>query len=129
MPTFESRVLIRAPPGDVFAFLSRPENVPLFAPGVEDAKLLGGAAGLQGAWLGLRTRGGHELRAQITHFHEGSDWTVVDERDTVAQMQVEAAPEGTVLTATLKGHWRPEQEKRVRQEWEHIIHELPARVE
>lgn len=130
MPAHERRVRVRAPPEEVFAFLSAPENVPLFAPGIEDAKLVGGAARLQGASLGLRTTSGRELRAQITHFHAGEGWTVVDERSTVAQMQVEpAGRDETVVIATLAGNWRAEQEKRVLAEWDRRLAELPGRIE
>lgn len=129
MALFEQRVLVRAPVEDVFSFLSRPENVPLFAPGIEDASLSGGVANLQGASLALRTRSGRELRAQITHYHENVGWTVVDERATVSQVQVEPAEEGTLLTATLTGNWRPDQEKAVRGEWDRKLGELARHLE
>lgn len=129
MSTRETRILVPAPLSEVFRFLSDAANVPLFAPGIEEAHLLGGVNGLQGAHLGLRTASGRELRAQITHFHEDEGWTVVDERSTTAQMQVEAVDGGTMLTATLAGNWRPEQEKRLVAEWERKLDELPARME
>lgn len=125
MTVFEHRVHVRAPADEVFRFLSRPENVPLFAPGIEEAVLSGGVASLQGATLGLRTRTGRELRAQITHYHENENWTVVDERSTVAQVQVEPEQDGTRLTATLSGSWRPDQERIIRTEWERKMAELP----
>jgi hypothetical protein len=129
MVTRETRVLVPGAPSDVFAFLSSVSNVPLFAPGIEEATLLRGAEGMQGASLGLRTRTGRELRAQITHFHAGESWTVVDERSTVAQIEVEDAPGGaTLVTATLHGNWRPEQERRIVAEWEKLLRELPHRV-
>lgn len=128
MATRETRVLVPAPLPDVFRFLSDASNVPLFAPGIEEATLLGGVNKLQGARLGLRTRSGRELRAQITHYHDDVGWTVVDERSTVAQMQVEEAPGGTLLTATLSGSWRPEQEKRILAEWERLVSDIPAHV-
>ena len=127
MSTRETRVLVPAPLHEVFQFLSDAANVPLFAPGIEEAHLLGGVNGLQGAHLGMRTRSGRELRAQITHFHDDEGWTVVDERGTVSQMQVEPAPGGTLLTATLAGNWRPEQEKRLAAEWEGKLAELASR--
>lgn len=127
MSSRETRVHLPAPPSEVLQFLSEAANVPLFAPGIEEAVLLGGVNGLQGASLGLRTRGGRELRAQITAYGEDG-WTVVDERNTVAQMQVEPAhDEGTLLVATLAGTWPPEQEKRVLAEWERNLAELPQR--
>lgn len=130
MVAVEQRVRVRAPFEEVFAFLSRPENVPLFAAGIDDAVLMGGAAGFQGASLGLRTRSGRELRAQITHYHENEGWTVVDERASVSQMQVEPTDDGgTLVTATLTGNWRPDQAKRVVDEWERKLAELPARLE
>lgn len=126
MDSRETRVHVAAPPREVLQFLSDAAHVPLFAPGIEEAVLLGGVNGLEGAHLGLRTRGGRELRAQITQYGEDG-WTVVDERNTVAQMQVEAADDGgTLVTATLAGTWRPEQEKRVVAEWERKIADLPA---
>ena len=128
MSTRETRVLVRAPLHEVFQFLSDAANVPLFAPGIEEAHLLGGVNGLQGAHLGLRTRSGRELRAQITHYHDDEGWTVVDERGTVSQMQVEPGDGGsTLLTATLAGNWRPEQEKRLLAEWESKLGDLPGR--
>ncbi|HET6404658.1 MAG TPA: hypothetical protein VFH78_08420 [Candidatus Thermoplasmatota archaeon] len=127
MPTRECRVLVPAHLPEVFDFLSSVSNVPLFAPGIDDAVLVGGAQGLQGASLGLRTRRGRELRAQITHFHQDESWTVVDERSTVLQMQVEAVAGGTLVTSTLSGSWRPEREKGVVAEWERLIAELPTR--
>jgi hypothetical protein len=126
MVTREARVHVPAPPADVFAFLSSVSNVPLFAPGIEEATLVGGVHRLQGASLGLRTRGGRELRAQVTHFKQDESWTVVDERATVAQMQVEPAQGGTLLTATISGNWRAEQEPRIVDEWLHLMRELPA---
>lgn len=128
MVTREARVFVPAPPSEVFDLLSSISNVPLFAPGIEEATLLGGGQGLQGASVGLRTRSGRELRAQITHFHAHESWTVVDERSTVAQMQVEPAKGGTLVTATLHGNWRPEQEPRIVAEWERLMRELPGRV-
>lgn len=128
MATREARVLVHAPLSDVFAFLSSTSNVPLFAPGVEEATLLGGVHRLQGASLGLRTRNGRELRAQITHHKEDESWTVVDERSTVAQMQVEPVPGGTLVTATLSGNWRAEQEPRIVAEWLDLMRDLPARI-
>lgn len=128
MATRELRILVPAPLPEVFRFLSDASNVPLFAPGIEEATLVGGVNGLQGASLGLRTRSGRELRAQITHFHDDEGWTVVDERSTVAQMQVEDAPGGTLVTATLSGNWRPDQEKRTLAEWEDLVARLPAHV-
>lgn len=125
MATRESRVLVPAPLPEVFRFLSDATNVPLFAPGIEEATLTGGVNGLQGASLGLRTRRGRELRAQVTHFHADEGWTVVDERATVAQMQVEAVEDGTLVTSTLSGNWRPDQEKRVLVEWDRKMAELP----
>lgn len=127
MPTREARVLVPAPLPEVFDFLSNVSNVPLFAPGIEDAVLVGGVQGLQGASVGLRTRSGRELRAQITHFHEDESWTVVDERSSVLQMQVEPAKGGTLVTSTLSGNWRREQEHAVVAEWERLIADLPAR--
>lgn len=127
MATRETRVLVPAPLPEVFRFLSDAANVPLFAPGIDEAHLVGGVNGLQGAHLGLRTRSGRELRAQVTHYHPDVGWTVVDERSTVAQMQVEEAPGGTLVTATLSGNWRPEQEKRVLAAWERLLAELPER--
>jgi Polyketide cyclase / dehydrase and lipid transport len=124
----ETRVTVPAPPAEVFEFLSSAANVPLFAPGIEEAHLLGGQDHLQGAWLGLRTRRGRELRAQITHYHEGEGWTVVDERSTVSQIQVEPARGGTLVTATLSGQWRPEAERRVFAEWERKLADLPAQL-
>ena len=129
MALFEQRVLVRAPVDEVFSFLSRPENVPMFAPGIEEASLSGGVADLQGASLALRTRSGRELRAQVTHYQPGVGWTVVDERATVSQVQVEAAEGGTLVTATLTGNWRPEQEKAVRGEWDRKLGELAGRLE
>lgn len=128
MPTREARVLIPAPLPEVFDFLSNVSNVPLFAPGIEDAVLVGGAQGLQGASVGLRTRSGRELRAQITHFHQDDSWTVVDERSSVMQMQVEPAKGGTLVTSTLSGNWRPDQERGVVAEWERLVADLPARL-
>lgn len=128
MVTREARVVVPAEPSEVFDFLSSISNVPLFAPGIEEATLLGGAQGLQGASVGLRTRSGRELRAQVTHFHAHESWTVVDERSTVAQMQVEPAPGGTLVTATLRGTWSPQQEARIVAEWERLVRELPMRV-
>lgn len=128
MSAREARIHLHAPLPEVFRFLSDAANVPLFAPGIEEAQLVGGVANLQGARLGLRTRGGRELRAQITHYHDDEGWTVVDERGTVSQMQVEHAEGGTLLTATISGNWRPEQEKRVLAEWEGKLAELPARL-
>lgn len=127
MPTREARVLVHAPVPEVFDFLSNVSNVPLFAPGIDDAVLVGGAQGLQGASVGLRTRSGRELRAQITHFHLDESWTVVDERASVLQMQVEPAKGGTLVTSTISGNWRPEQERAVVAEWERLVSELPTR--
>lgn len=128
MPTRESRVHVPAPLPEVFDFLSHPANVPLFAPGIEEATLVGGAQGLQGASLGLRTRHGRELRAQITHFKQDDSWTVVDERATVMQVQVEPARGGTMVVATLHGNWRPQQEERIAAEWDRLMRDLPAHV-
>jgi Polyketide cyclase / dehydrase and lipid transport len=128
MPSRETRVLVPAPLGEVFDFLSSASNVPLFAPGIDEAHLLGGQDHLQGAWLGLRTHSGRELRAQITHFHDRGGWTVVDERNTVSQIQVEPAPGGTLVTATLSGTWRPAAEKRVFAEWERKLADLRAQL-
>ena len=125
MSVFEHRMHVRAPSDQVFAFLSRPENVPLFAPGIEEAVLSGGVASLQGASLGLRTRSGRELRAQVTHYHENENWTVVDELSTVAQVQVEEEDGGTRLTATLSGSWSPERANAIRSEWERKLADLP----
>jgi len=124
MASRETRVVVPAPLADVLDFLSSASNVPLFAPGIEEAHLLGGQDRLQGAWLGLRTRSGRELRAQITHYHPNEGWTVVDERNTVAQMQVEPAKGGTLVTATLSGSWRPEAEARILAEWERKLADL-----
>lgn len=127
MPTRETRVVIQAPLPAVFDFFSNVSNVPLFSPGIEEAVLLGGEQGLQGASIGLRTRSGRELRAQVTHFHQDDSWTVVDERSTVMQMQVEPARGGTLVTATISGNWRPAQEPVVVAEWERLMAELPTR--
>lgn len=127
MSTRENRILVPAPLSEVFRFLSDAANVPLFAPGIEEAHLVGGVNGLQGAHIGMRTSSGRELRAQVTHYHDDEGWTVVDERSTTAQMQVEAVPGGTLLTATLAGNWRPEQEKRLVAEWERKLADLPER--
>jgi hypothetical protein len=124
----ETRVLVPAPLSVVFDFLSSAANVPLFAPGIEEAHLLGGQDRLQGASLGLRTRTGRELRAQITHFHEDEGWTVVDERSTVSQIQVEPAKGGTLVTATLSGSWSPATEKRVLAEWERKLADLKTHL-
>jgi hypothetical protein len=124
MASRETRVLVPAPVGEVFDFLSSASNVPLFAPGIDEAHLLGGQDHLQGASLGLRTRSGRELRAQITHFHDNEGWTVVDERNTVSQIQVEAAPKGTWVTATLSGHWAAGTEARVFAEWERKLADI-----
>lgn len=124
MPTRESRILIPAAPDKVVAILSRASSVPLFVAGVEESTLVSGADGAQGARLGLRTRDGRELRAQLTHAHE-ADWTLVDERATVAQIQVEHAPGGALVTASLAGAWRPEQERRIVAEWERKVRDLP----
>lgn len=124
MTSRETRVLVPASTEEVFRFLSSAANVPLFAPGIEEAHLVGGEDRLQGAWLGLRTRAGRELRAQITHFHEDEGWTVVDERNTVSQIQVEPARGGALVTATLSGQWHPAAEKRVFAEWERKLADL-----
>jgi len=128
MTSRETRVLVQAPLPDVFHFLSSASNVPLFAPGIEEAHLLGGEDRLQGAWLGLRTRSGQELRAQITHYHEDEGWTVVDERNTVSQIQVEPAKGGTLVTATLSGSWGADDEKRIFAEWERKLADLKIRL-
>lgn len=128
MVVHERTLLLPARVQDAFAFLSNTSNVPLFAPGIDEATLLGGEDRLQGAWLGLRTRSGRELRAQVTHYHEDEQWTVVDERNTISQMQVEPHPRGTLLTASLSGRWSPEQEKRVVAEWERKLAELAERL-
>jgi hypothetical protein len=128
MTSREQRVLIPAPIGAVFDFLSSASNVPLFAPGIDEAHLLGGQDHLQGASLGLRTRSGRELRAQITHYHENEGWTVVDERSTVSQIQVEPTKGGTLVTATLSGQWKPADERRIFAEWERKLADLPANL-
>ena len=128
MPTREARVIVPAPLPEVFDFLSNVSNVPLFAPGIDEAVLVGGAQGLQGASVGLRTRGGRELRAQVTHFHQDESWTVVDERSSVMQVQVEHARNGTLVTATLSANWRPAQEARLVAEWDRLMAELPMRA-
>lgn len=120
----ETRVQLPAPVEVVFDFLSSAANVPLFAPGIEEANLLGGSNRMQGASLGLRTRSGRELRAQITHFHDDEGWTVVDERSTVMQIQVEPARGGTLLTASLSGSWSSAAEKRILAEWERKLADL-----
>ncbi|MEA3198628.1 MAG: Polyketide cyclase / dehydrase and lipid transport [Thermoplasmata archaeon] len=128
MATREMRVTVPAPPSVVFDFLSSAANVPLFAPGIDEANLLGGQDRLQGAWLGLRTASGRELRAQITHFHEDEGWTVVDERNTVSQIQVEPAKGGTLVTATLSGNWSPATERRVFADWERKLADLKSHL-
>lgn len=120
----ENRVEIPAPVDEVFRFLSSVENVPAFAPGIEEAVLAGGEHGLEGSRLSLTTRSGRHIAAQITWFQAGRGWTVVDERETMNGWELEDVGGRTLATNYIRGDWPDHVADRIEAEAREKVHHL-----
>jgi len=105
MTTEEHDIFLPVPVTEAFDYLVNPKTMAALAPGIDEATMIGGDTEANGMTLGLRTRSGRELRAQVTQWWDDDSWTAVDENDTVLRVQLEAAGTGTLVHATLAGNW------------------------
>lgn len=102
----ENSVEIQAPVEEVFRFLASPENVSIFAPGIEEAVLARGESGTEGASLALTTRSGRHIGAQVVWLRENVGWAVADAHGTQNGWEFEDLGNGrTRATNSIRGNW------------------------
>lgn len=117
MDRIETQLAIHAPIDDVFDAITHPENIPLYAPGIEEAHQQGPAAPeAAGNLLDLVTRSGRHLNGEIVDREPNRAYAVEDENGTVARWALEESQDGVVATYTLEGDFDHEEEKRLRSE-------------
>lgn len=117
MSRIETQLAIHAPPERVFEEITHPENIPLFAPGIDEARPRGGQAPDAATnMLDLVTRSGHHLDGRIVERTENEQLVIEDENGTVARWGLEESDEGTMATFVLEGDFDPETERELRSE-------------
>lgn len=117
MDRIETQLAIHAPVEDVFDAITHPENIPLYAPGIQEAHQEGPQAPeAAGNLLDLVTRSGRHMEGRIVDREPNKGWAIEDENGTVARWALEGTPDGCIATYTLEGDFEPEQEQRIRSE-------------
>lgn len=117
MDRIETQLAIHAPPDRVFEEITHPENIPLYAPGIEEAhQRPPEAPDAAGNLLDLITRSGDRMQGQILDRQANRSWAVEDENGTVARWSLEETDDGTVATFVLEGDFDPDTERELRSE-------------
>lgn len=117
MDRIETQLAIHAPPERVFEEITHPENIPLYAPGIEEAhQRPPPEPDAAGNLLDLITRSGDRLQGQILDRKANKAWAVEDENGTVARWALEESDEGTLATFVLEGEFDEETERELRSE-------------
>lgn len=117
MDRIETQLAIHAPVDDVFEAITHPENIPMYAPGIEDAEQKPPSAPeAAGNLLDLVTRQGDHMQGEIVDREPNRSWAVQDENGTVARWQLEETEDGVLARYVLEGDFEPEKEQRLRSE-------------
>ncbi len=117
MDRIETQLAIHAAPDLVFEEITHPENIPLYAPGIEEAhQRPPQAPEAAGNLLDLITRSGQRMEGQILDRQAPRAWAVEDENGTIARWSLEEGEDGTLATFVLEGDFEPEQERELRSE-------------
>lgn len=117
MDRIETQLAIHAPLPNVFDAITHPENIPLYAPGIEEAhERRPQHPEAEGNLLDLVTRSGRRMDGRIVDRQPPKSWAVEDENGTVARWALEEAPDGVRATYALEGEFEPEQEQELRAE-------------
>ncbi len=117
MDRIETQLAIHAPLPHVYEAITHIENIPLYAPGIDEATELSAkapdaAAGL----LDLVTRSGRHIEGRVVEHEPNRTWVLQDENGTVARWGLEETREGTLATYILEGEFDPAQERALRSE-------------
>lgn len=130
MDRIETQLAIQAPIDNVFEAITHPENIPLYAPGIEEARQEAPEAPeAAGNLLDLVTRSGRHMQGKIVDREANRGWTLEDENGTVARWALEETPEGVLATYVLEGDFEPAEEKRLRSEMRAKIARLVLELE
>jgi uncharacterized protein YndB with AHSA1/START domain len=117
MDRIETQLAIHADPDRVFEEITHPQNIPLYAPGIEEARQRPPEAPeAAGNLLDLVTRSGDQLEGEIIDRQANKIWAVEDENGTVARWRLEEGDDGTLATFVLEGDFDPEKERELRSE-------------
>lgn len=117
MDRIETQLAIHADPDRVFEEITHPENIPLYAPGIEEAhQRPPKAPDAAGNLLDLITRSGQQMEGEIVDRKANRAWAVEDENGTIARWRLEEGEEGTLATFVLEGDFDPETERELRSE-------------
>jgi uncharacterized protein YndB with AHSA1/START domain len=117
MDRIETELAIHAPIEDVFEAITHPENIPLYAPGIDDVEPQPREApDAAGNLLDLVTRGGNRLEGRVVDRQPLRRWAVEDENGTVARWALDEGDDGVRARYVLEGDFEPEEERRLRSE-------------
>jgi uncharacterized protein YndB with AHSA1/START domain len=117
MSRIETQLAIHAPPDRVFEEITHPENIPLFAPGIDEAHTRGASAPDAATnMLDLVTRSGRHMNGRIVEEAENEEVVIEDENGTVVRWGLQETEEGTMATFVLEGEFDPETERELRSE-------------
>ncbi len=111
MARIETELAIHAPLEDVFEAITHPENIPLYAPGIEEAYQRGPSTPeAAGNLLDLVTRSGDRLAGRIVDRQPERSWVIEDENGTVARWALEKSEEGVLARFVLEGAFEEREE-------------------
>ncbi len=117
MDRIETQLAIDAPLEDVFEAITHPENIPLYAPGIDHARQKApDAPEAAGNLLDLVTRSGDRIEGRILDREPQRSWAVEDENGTVARWALEQTDEGVLARYVLEGEFDPGREQQLRSE-------------
>lgn len=112
MERIETSFSTPLPAEQVYEALHAVENIPLFAPGIAEARPLDEPfdAGLGAATnlVDLMTRRGRHLDAQVMDLEPGHLWEIEDENGTIARWELQERGGETQAIYTLEGAFHPE---------------------
>lgn len=111
MARIETELAIHAPLEDVFEAITHPENIPLYAPGIEEARQRGPPTpDAAGNLLDLVTRSGDRLAGRIVDRQPQRSWAVEDENGTVARWALEEDDDGVLARFVLEGTFEEDED-------------------
>lgn len=111
MARIETELAIHAPINDVFEAITLPANIPLYAPGIEEARQRGPPTPeAAGNLLDLVTQSGDRLKGRIVDREPQRAWAIEDENGTVARWALEESEEGVLARFVLEGPFEGEED-------------------
>lgn len=116
MTRIETTLPIHAPLEVIYQAISHAENIPLYAPGIQEASSRSPVEHLTESFLDLVTSSGRHLNGEVLVAEENRAFAIRDENGTIASWDLTPDADGTVASYALEGDFTDEQIPMLRSE-------------